>query len=366
MKASALNKGFYKNKRVFVTGHTGFKGAWLNQVLSCLGATFWGYALPPEDGSLYTKTDRRFLTGETFGDTRDRENLIKAVCDFRPEIILHLAAVVTVQDCCADPYRAFSTNIMGTVNVLEATRFCADVKSVVVITTDKVYENKGDNAVYKVGDALTGTDPVSASNTGAEYVLSAYKNTYLHTPGRFVGIASARPGNVIAGGDHVTTRLIPSILEGFAAKKPAQIRNPDQTRSWQSVIDALNGYLTIGRKLYESPAEFSEPWNIGPTKDGIRSVGYIYDKIRQFFNNSESYSPGQNLADMTPSVVSAVKESRTLGLDIEDSQKKLGWQPEQTLDKILFELTDFFKRQQQHEPEQDICRRQIREFFNIL
>ena len=356
-KASQLNKDFYRNKRVFVTGHTGFKGAWLTQVLNSLGAVARGYALAAEEECLFSKMDGTSLIEHVIGDVRDKNRLADAVCSFKPEIILHLAAVVTVQDCYRDPYRAFSTNIMGTVNIFESARLCPSVKSIVAITTDKVYENKGDDSIYKVGDPLTGTDPVAASNTGAEYVFQAYKNTYLQKPEHFVGMATVRPSNVVAGGDHVATRLIPSILEGFAAGKPAQLRNPDQTRSWQSVLDALNGYLTIGRKLYEDPAKFSIPWNIGPTKDGIQPVGYIYEKIRQYFNSDEPYSLVQN---------SPVKESQTLGLDIEDSQKLLEWWPEQPLDKILFELTDYFKRQQKGEPERNICKQQINDFFDII
>ena len=353
-KSSILNKAFYQGKRVFVTGHTGFKGAWLTLVLNCLGATARGYAFRPEADCLFSKIDGASCIDHVIGDVRDKENLMSAICAFKPEIILHLAAVVTVQDCHNNPYRAFSTNIMGTVNVFEAARICESVKSVVAITTDKVYENKGDAAVYSVGDPLTGTDPVSASNTGAEYAFMAYKNTYLHTPQRLVGVATARPGNVIAGGDHVPTRLLPSILKGFAAGKPSVLRNPEQSRSWQSALDALNGYLTIARKLCEDPIRFSFPWNIGPTKDGIRTVGYIYEGIRRHFDSDAPYSLAQK---------SEVRESQTLGLSIEDSIKHLGWRPEQPLDKILFDLTDFFKRQQRGEPEKDICRRQILEFF---
>jgi len=201
---------------------------------------------------------------------------------------------------------------------------------------------------------LGGNDPVSASNTATEFVVNAYRNAYLS--GQGVGVATARPSNVLAGGDHVGTRLIPSILNGFAEGKPVELRNPDQTRSWQSVLDALNGYLTIGRKLYENPELFSGSYNIGPTKEGICPVGYIYNSIQQYFENTEGYTHIGN---------NAVKESETLGLDIEYTTKTLGWHPEQELSKIIFELTDFFKRQLADEPERDICLRQIKEFFEV-
>ena len=356
IKASTLNRAFYKDKRVFVTGHTGFKGAWLSQVLHSLGAVARGYALAPEDSCLFEKIGGVSLIDHVIGDVRDKDSLLNAINDFKPEIILHLAAVVTVQDCYNDPYRAFSTNIMGTVNIFEAARECQSIKSVVALTTDKVYENKGDSAVYKVGDALTGADPVSASNTSAEYVFQAYKNSYLQKPERSVGIATARPSNVIAGGDHVSTRLIPSILGGFADGKPVELRNPDQTRSWQSVLDALNGYLSIGRKLYEDPVKYSHPWNIGPTKDGIQSVGYIYEVIRKYFDSDSVYTVTEQ---------PDVKESKTLGLDIGESVALLDWFPEQSLDKIIYDLTDFYKRQRRGEADCEICTRQVNEFFRI-
>ena len=355
-KASVLNREFYRGKRVLVTGHAGFKGAWMTLVLNTLGAKTCGFALEPEAGSLYTKLGTDSLLSFVKGDVGDRDALVKTVQDFQPEIILHLAAVVTVQGCYENPHRAFWTNVMGTVNILEAAVLCGSVKSVVVVTTDKVYENKGDHAVYKVGDPLSGVDPLAASKSGAELAIEAYKNCYLHKPERTVGVAAVRTSNVIAGGDHVETRLVPSILRGFASGKPVQLRNPEQTRPWQSVLDALNGYLTIGRKLYEDPVCFSRPWNIGPTKDGIKSVGLIYEKLRQNFNSNEPYQLMQS---------SEIKESQTLGLDIEESQKLLSWEPEQSLDKILFELTDYFKRQQNGENEQNICTEQIEEFFGV-
>jgi len=355
-KASLLNKKFYNGKRVFVTGHTGFKGAWLTQILSELGAVARGYALPAEKNSLFEKIDGAELIDSITGDVRDNDKLTDALVSFDPEIVFHLAAQVTVQDCFNDPFLAFGTNIMGNVNLFEAVRKCNSVKSVVTITTDKVYENKGDGAIYIVGDVLAGADPCSVSNICVEYVADSYKKTYLQTDKSMVGISTVRPSNVIAGGDHVQTRLIPSILNGFALGKPAELRNPGQSRSWQSAIDALNGYMTIARKLIEDPIKYSRPWNIGPTVDGIRSVGDIFEKIRLFFNSSETFEVVQK---------GAISESETLGLDIEESTELLGWFPELSLDKMLYDLTDYFKRQRQGESEREICLSQIREYFEL-
>jgi CDP-glucose 4,6-dehydratase len=355
-KSSLLNKEFYGDKRVFVTGHTGFKGAWLTQILNELGSRARGYALPPEPGCLFAKINGSELIDHVIGDVREVDRITDALISFKPEVVLHLAAQAIVKDCYDDPHRAYGTNVMGTVNLFEAVRQAPSVKSVVVITTDKVYENKGDAAVYSVGDPLGGADPYSASKTCMEFVSDSYKNSYLQTEGRTVGIATVRASNVIAGGDHVQSRLIPSILNGFASGKPAELRNPGQTRPWQSVLDAINGYLTIARKLYEEPLKFSTAWNIGPAKEGICPVGSVFEKLSQYFNSSEPYAAAGKFS---------VKESKTLGLDIERSIDLLGWSPEQPLDKMLYDLTDFFKRQKNSEPERSICLRQIREFFAI-
>ena len=355
-KASSLNKQFYSGKRIFVTGHTGFKGAWLTLILNEIGAIARGYALPAEQGCLFENINGADYIDHISGDVRDVDELTEAIISFKPEIVLHLAAQVTVQDCFNDPLKTYGTNVMGTVNLYEAVRKCSSIKSVVTITTDKVYENKGDGAIYKVGDTLAGADTCSTSNICVEFVTDAYRRSYFNTDNRTIGVATARPSNVIAGGDHVQTRLIPSILNGFADSKPSELRNPDQSRSWQSAIDALNGYMTIGRKLFEDPKEYSAPWNIGPNRDGIRTVGEIYEKIRYYFNSGESYVVVDNRE---------VRESMTLGLDIEQSIDKLGWYPEQSLDKIIFNLTDFFIRQRNNENEREICLRQIREFFEI-
>jgi CDP-glucose 4,6-dehydratase len=355
-RASELNKEFFKGKRVFVTGHTGFKGAWLTLILNELGAVSRGYALEPERGCLFEKITGAELIDSITGDVRDKDRLTDALVSFAPEIVLHLAARAIVQDCFDAPHDAYETNVMGTVNLFEAIRECSGVKSVAVITTDKVYENKGDGAVYKVGEPLGGVDPYSASKTCMEFISESYKSSYLQTSERITGVATIRASNVIAGGDHVQSRLIPSILNGFAAGKPAELRNPDQTRPWQSALDAINGYLTIARKLYEEPVKYSTAWNIGPAKEGICSVGDVFDKMRGFFDSTAAYETVEKFD---------VRESKTLGLDIEKSVNMLGWTPEQPLDKMLYDLTDYFKCQKRDEPEREICSCQICEFFEI-
>lgn len=355
-KAGEPDLGFYKDKRVFVTGHTGFKGAWLTQVLYILGAKVRGYALAPDEGSLFERAGCADLIEYTEGDVRDKNRLDSALCEFKPEIVLHLAARAIVKDCYDDPVKAYETNVMGTVNLFEAIRRCDSVKSAVVVTTDKVYDNKGDGAVYKENDPLGGIDPYSASKASMEQIASVYRHSYLQTKDRMVGIATVRASNVIGGGDHITSRLIPSMLSGFASGNPVELRNPDQIRPWQSVLDCLNGYLTVAGKLYEEPLKYSEAWNIGPGKEGICTVAEVFERLRKFFDSDEAYVVAPRYS---------VKESKTLGLDISKSVERLGWSPKQPLDKILYQLTDFFIRGERGEPESRICAKQIREFFGM-
>lgn len=347
------NRSFYAGRRVFVTGHTGFKGAWLTAILHELGAEATGYALPPADGSLFQKMDGASMLRNVEGDVRDYEGLERALLAAQPEVVLHLAAQAIVKDCFDNPRYTYESNVMGTVNLFEAIRKCPSVKSVVVVTTDKVYENKGDGAVYAEGDPLGGIDPYSASKTCMEYITDSYKRSYLQTEDRMVGVATVRASNVLGGGDHVQSRLIPSILRSIAAGQPVELRHPHQTRPWQSVLDALNGYLTVGRLLYEQPDTYSSPWNIGPTRDGIKDVLWVVEQMHKHYVQTE-YVVGDTFA---------VTESKTLGLDITKSLEHLDWEPILSCDKMLYNIVEFFKLQQSGVPEREICEHQIREFY---
>lgn len=351
--AHVKNREFYKGKRVFITGHTGFKGAWLTQVLHYLGAEVMGYALAPEEGCLYEKIDGDRLIENVTGDVRDYKALEAAIQRFQPEIVFHLAALALVKDCFDDPLKAYETNVMGTVNLMEVLRHCKSVKSIVVVTTDKVYENKGDGAVYRETDLLGGGDPYATSKTAMELVVKAYRESYFQKEECRLGIATVRASNVIGGGDHVQSRLIPSILNAVAGQGKVELRNPNQTRPWQSVLDALNGYLTVGRLLYDKPSEFSECWNIGPTLDGIRTVSWVLAKIKVYYDGLEASEGGRF----------DVKESETLGLDITKSLARLDWEPIVPADRMVELVVDFYRSQRRGEPERSICERQISEFY---
>lgn len=353
--ANIKNKEFYKGKRVFVTGHTGYKGAWLTVILKELGADMTGYALAAPSGSMFEKIKGESLVNSIVGDVRDYEKLKTSLLAAKPEIVIHLAAQAIVKDCFDDPRFAYETNVMGTVNLFEAVRLCPSVKCVVVITTDKVYENKGDGAVYVETDPLGGVDPYSSSKTCMEYISDTYKRSYLQTEDRMVGVATVRASNVLGGGDYVQSRLIPSILNSIAAKKPVELRNPHQTRPWQSMMDALNGYLSIGRLMFDEPAKYSESWNIGPTKDGIKEVLWVVDKMREHYDSAE-YTVGDAFA---------VTESKTLGLDIEKSLDRLDWEPLLSCDKMLYSIVEFYKMQKAGYNELEIAGKQTKEFFEI-
>ncbi|MCI2056195.1 MAG: CDP-glucose 4,6-dehydratase [Oscillibacter sp.] len=349
------NKAFYKGKRVFVTGHTGYKGAWLAAMLSELGAQATCYALEAPAGSMFEKMHGEEMVHSVIGDVRDYDKLHAAMQEAQPEIVLHLAAQAIVNDCFQNPRYAYESNVMGTVNLLEAVRACPSVKSVMVVTTDKVYENKGDGALYVETDPLGGVDPYSSSKTCMEYITDTYKRSYLQTPERMVGVCTARASNVLGGGDYVQSRLIPSILRSIAEGKPVELRHPHQTRPWQSMMDALNGYLSLGRLAYEEPEKYSSQWNIGPTKDGIKDVLWVVEKMQAYYADTHYVVGG----------AFDVKESGTLGLDITKSLQHLDWEPLLTCDKMLYNIVEYYKLERSGMPVREIVQKQIREFFEI-
>ena len=355
MRANQKNAIFYKGKRVFVTGHTGYKGSWLTAVLSELGADMTGYALPAPDGGMFRRMRGEELCHSIEGDVRDYGSLRRSLLTAQPEIVFHLAAQAIVNDCFLDPRYAYETNVMGTVNLFEAIRECPGVKSVVIVTTDKVYENKGDGAVYGETDPLGGVDPYSSSKTCMEYITDTYKNSYLQAGKRCVGVSAVRASNVLGGGDHVQSRLIPSILNSIAEGRPVELRHPHQTRPWQSMMDALNGYLSIGRLMYGEPEKYSQKWNIGPTRDGIREVVWVMEQMRRHYS-SAGYVVGDAFG---------VKESQTLGLDITKSLRELDWEPLLSCDKMLYNIVEYYKMQKDGVPELEIARKQVREFYGM-
>ena len=270
-----MDKLFWRNKKVFLTGHTGFKGAWLSLWLQHLGAEVTGFALkPPSNPSFYDVTDISKNMVSIEGDVRDFNALKEALVNSNAEIVFHLAAQSLVRLSYENPIETYSTNIMGTVNLLEAVRNCSSVRSVVNITTDKCYENKEWLWSYRENEPLGGYDPYSSSKACSELVTSSFTNSFFNPKSyeiHGVAIATARAGNVIGGGDWSKDRLIPDILNSVINKQPVKLRNPRSVRPWQHVLEPLDGYLKLAQKLYEAGGEYSSAWNFGPKEEDAKS-----------------------------------------------------------------------------------------------
>ncbi len=262
---------YWKGRRVFITGTTGFKGSWLALWLSSLGAKLAGYALPPEQPEdLFTTANINALCPTTLADIRDAGRLAQALRDFAPQTILHLAAQPLVRRSYADPLETFSTNVMGTCNLLEAARHLTGVDAVVVVATDKCYRNREWDWGYREIDELGGDDPYSASKAAAEIAVASFRKSYYDAAG--IGLASARAGNVVGGGDWAADRLIPDIVRAFRKQEEIVLRYPNATRPWQHVLDCLCGYLLLAEHLHTDRATHARAWNFGPAPQAEASV----------------------------------------------------------------------------------------------
>ena len=319
---------FWKNKKVFITGHTGFKGSWMSIWLNMLGANVKGYSLqPPSEPSLFEEANVSLFLNSEINDIRIFNNLNKSIQEFSPEIIFHMAAQPLVRASYNIPLETYETNVMGTANLLQAAVNSSSVKAIVNITTDKCYENIEVDIGYKETNRMGGSDPYSSSKGCAELVTSAYRESFLKQ--KNIGIASARAGNVIGGGDWAEDRLIPDILRAFKLIKPVVIRNPKATRPWQHVLEPLSGYLLLAEKLFSDPVRFSEGWNFGPHYDDVKPVDWILDYMTKLWPNSS----WQLDSSINP------HEANLLKLDISKAESQLNWVPtwnlETSLEKIV-------------------------------
>ena len=315
------NPAFWKGRRVFLTGHTGFKGSWLSVWLQEMGATVRGYALdPPTDHSLFVQADVASGMDSVIGDIRDYEKLLASMTAFRPEVVFHLAAQPLVRDSYKVPRETYETNVMGTVNLLEAVRHAESVRSVVVVTTDKVYENKEWHWGYRENDPLGGYDPYSNSKAAAELAVSAYRSSFFnpksHGDDHNVAVATARAGNVIGGGDWASDRIVPDIMRAWLGNASAPIRNPYAIRPWQHVLEPLSGYLVLAEQLFDS-VDYAEKWNFGPRDSDCISVG-------ELANLFEDNCAGLAIKRGT---VSGPHEAGFLKLDISKASMLLNWTP---------------------------------------
>ena len=317
-----MNSGFWSGKKVFVTGHTGFKGSWLCLWLQQLGAEVTGYALPPPTTpSLFEVAHVAPGMNSMIGDIRDVQALTSAMRDAAPEIVIHMAAQALVRQSYNAPLETYSTNVMGTVHLLEAVRNVPSVRAVVTVTSDKCYENREWIWGYREHEAMGGYDPYSSSKGCAELVVAAYRNSFFnpaHYDRHGVALASARAGNVIGGGDWAEDRLIPDILRAVSAGQPVVIRNPTAIRPWQHVLEPLAGYLQLAQKLYEDGIDYAEGWNFGPNDEDARPVQWIVEQITQQWGEGASCQLDQ--ADQP-------HEAHYLKLDCSKAKMRLDWQP---------------------------------------
>ena len=268
-----INNKFWHGRRVFITGHTGFKGSWLCLWLSSLGAKISGYALePPTNPSLFELARVGELVTSTIADVRDSAELQRALQAAKPEIVIHMAAQPLIRESYNNPVETYAVNVMGTVNLLEAIRHCDSVRAVVNVTTDKCYENREWHWGYRENEPMGGYDPYSSSKGCSELITAAYRNSFFNPQSHGVALASARAGNVIGGGDWAADRLICDCVKALLEKRDIQIRNPNAIRPWQHVLEPLSGYMLLAQKLYEQGTRFAEGWNFGPNDEDAKPV----------------------------------------------------------------------------------------------
>lgn len=321
----------YRSKRVLVTGHTGFKGSWLTLWLRDLGAKVTGLAMPPS--TTPNHWDLLSLSGDhKILDIRDALSIAAAFEHAQPEIVFHLAAQPLVRRSYRDPLETWSTNVIGTANVLEACRRLVDLKAIIVVTTDKCYENREWEWGYRENDRLGGNDPYSASKAGAELVASSYRNSFFNHQGAPL-LATARAGNVIGGGDWSEDRLIPDLVRALASGHALEIRTPNATRPWQHVLDSISGYLCLGQRLLSRNREFAQAWNLGPHSDSNISVQNVLGRL-------QAYWPALHWQLSTQQ---GSREANLLYLDSSKAKSRLRWSPVWGLEGALRATADWYQ-----------------------
>lgn len=351
-----VKSDFWKGKKVFITGHTGFKGSWLSLYLQSMGSRVKGFALAPYTSPSLFEIAR---VGEDIesqiGDIRNLESLTKSITSFNPDVLIHLAAQPLVRESYKTPVDTYATNVMGTVHVLEASRLCNNLGAVVIITTDKCYENKEWPWGYRENEPMGGHDPYSSSKGCSELVTSAYQRSFFNTDGS-ANVASARAGNVIGGGDWSDDRLIPDILRAFEKNKPVIVRNPKATRPWQHVLEPLSGYLMLAEALYVQGSNFAEGWNFGPNDQDCQSVEWILNKMVQKWGAGASWE--LDSSSLNP------HEANFLKLDCSKAKQALKWEPKYNLNETLELIVDWHQAYADSKDMKSVCLNEISRFNN--
>jgi len=352
-------KDFYKNKKVLITGHTGFKGSWMSILLNSLGAEISGYALnPPTKPSLYEVAKIDKIVNSYIADIRDYDALHGFLHKINPDIVIHMAAQPIVRESYRIPVETYSINVMGTVNILEACRNTQSVRAIVNITTDKCYENREWYWGYRENEPMGGFDPYSNSKGCSELVTSAYRTSYFNPVDynqHMVGIASARAGNVIGGGDWANDRLIPDFIRAISKGEKVKIRSPYAIRPWQHVLEPLTGYLILAERLYFRGDYFSQGWNFGPDDKDAKNVEWIIKKICDFWGNDASYE-----IDST----THLHEANYLKLDCSKAKTELNWEPKWDITKTLKSIVEWNKAYANGEDMRMYSLMQIEDYYN--
>lgn len=344
-----VNPAFWAGRRVLVTGHTGFKGGWLALWLARLGARVHGFALPPEAGhSLFADARVDAHCCSSFADVRDAEAVRRQVSEAAPEVVFHLAAQPLVRLSYATPAETWATNVTGTVNVLEACRGEDAVRAVVVVTSDKCYEHTGALRPFREGDALGGHDPYSSSKAAAEIAVASWRASYFAARG--VGLATARAGNVIGGGDWAADRLIPDLVRASLAGSSVPLRRPHAVRPWQHVLDAVHGYLLLAQALHDDPARFGEAWNFGPDDTAGVEVIDIARRFTAAFGERARF----HVEDDSP-----LHEAAHLTLDSGKARRALGWSPRLAVDDAVALTAAAYRRMLDGDDAAAVVERQI-------
>ncbi len=349
-----VTKPFWENKRVFITGHTGFKGSWLTQLLEFCNAKVFGYALAPStDPSLYQLLHLNEKINSKFADILNINELNKSIVDCQPDIVFHMAAQPLVRESYIDPVKTYATNVMGTVHVLDAVRKLNKQCIVVIITTDKCYENKEWMWAYRENETLGGYDPYSNSKACAELVTSAYRQSFFSNDKK-IRVASVRAGNVIGGGDWSNDRLIVDIVRSIVQKQPLSIRYPNAIRPWQHVLEPLSGYLLLAEQLAQN-AELQGAWNFGPNEDACIRVKEIAEQFQQLWPHSFEWTIDSQ---------AHFHEAHFLKLDSTKARQLLGWKPHWDIDTTLQKTVDWYQSWHIGKEIKQKTQQQINDYFN--
>ncbi len=350
-----LSPDFWKDKRVFITGHTGFKGSWLAFLLQQLGAEVTGYALEPKpDCDVFSKLGVSKKVRDLRGDVCDLTEISRALEESEAEIVLHLAAQSIVRTSFDKPLETIATNVLGTATLLQACRSITSLRSLVMVTSDKCYRNVGKPTPFSEIDALGGHDLYSASKACAEVVSEAFRHSFF-TRDSVVGVATARAGNVIGGGDWAKDRILPDAMRAFNRNKVLEVRNPNAIRPWQHVLEPLSGYLLLAERLYVDPQKFSSAWNFGPNSEDTISVGALCDLIVKFYGGKSRWQ-FHNDGEAPP-------EAATLRLSTEKAFLKLNWAPKWNLNTAVKRTVDWYKVDKAGQDVAALTQRQIAQYL---